>query len=121
MHGARGAGKRLNWIWMAFVAALIAAGAATPAAARHAPLQVAAASDHKAFAPVNGHHFDLKTKHHRAFHHALRRFTPDPVLVSRDAGVPSPSRLEPITAVAGRKRVSIVSAPRPPPTGPPAV
>ena len=112
-----------RWVCGLMVAALIAViTAASPAAARHHAYQhVSAAPDHKAWAPVNGHQFNLKSKHHRAFHHAIRRYVPDPALVSTDAGVPNPSRLEPITAAADLARACIVQASRPPPTGPPAV
>ena len=123
MHRAiRDKGGVWRWVCGLMVAALIAlAGTASPAAAKHQSVHVAAPSDHKAWAPVNGHHFDLQAKHHRAFHHAVRRYTPDPVLVSRDAGVPGPSRLESITTAADLALVCLDAAPRPPPTGPPAV
>lgn len=120
MHGARGAVKRLHWIWGVIVAALVVAGASSPVVARtHHHLHVVAAGDHQAWAPVNGHHFDLKTQHHRALHHTARRFTPDPMLASCDAGVSCPSRLEPVTGGADSALFHAAPADRPPQTGPP--
>ena len=120
MHGARGAVKRLHWIWGVIVAALVVAGLSSPAAARtHHHLHVAAAADHKAWAPVDGHQLLPQAKHHRALHHAVRRYTPEPMLAARDAGTLGPSRLQPVALRADFARLDAAQPHLPPPTGPP--
>ena len=119
MHEAKGALKPLNWVWGMLVAALIVVGVSSPVAARHFP--AAATSAHQAWLPVNGHHFDLSAKPHRHMRHVVRRSLPDPMLASSDAGLPGPSRLEPVAAPAHSALSRAVAAQLPPQTGPPTV
>jgi hypothetical protein len=118
MQGLKGAMSRLPWIWGMLLAALLVAGAATPAAARHI---LAPPSIHKASAPVDGHHFDHSAKHHRSFHHAVRRLVPDPLLTSSDASLACASALGDVPVPVGAVLVRAAAAPLPPPTGPPNV
>jgi hypothetical protein len=116
MYRLKGAIARLPWVWGLLIAALVVGGLSSPAAAARyiaAPLAI-----HRASAPVEGHHFDLSAKHHRAVHHATRRFTPNPLLAASET-ICRPSLLERLAPPSRAPPLRAVARQLPPQTGPP--